>query len=204
MRRLTAFICAAAMAFGMTATAVAAPSIGSLIPEAPALVEGTLPENYWLAVQDADTASYTNETVARVVERFNDDEAEIPMTFPEVLEELEVDTETEIRTHALDVVVNPLDYESLTPFVDLVITDGTEVSYTTDGEVRATIQVEPAGDLEAEDLLLMQVDPETGEVYFLDVEEYDPETGEITATFPCLGPIMVLVKTETAAAAAAE
>ena len=204
MRRLTAFICAAAMAFGMTATAVAAPSIGSLIPEAPALVEGTLPENYWLAVQDADTASYTNETVARVVERFNDDEAEVPMTFPEVLEELEVDTETEIRTHALDVVVNPLDYESLTPFVDLVITDGTEVSYTTDGEVRATIQVEPARDLEAEDLLLMQVDPETGEVYFLDVEEYDPETGEITATFPCLGPIMVLVKTETAAVAAAE
>ena len=88
--------------------------------------------------------------------------------------------------------------------MDLVITDGTEVSYTTDGEVRATIQVEPARDLEAEDLLLMQVDPETGEVYFLDVEEYDPETGEITATFPCLGPIMVLVKTETAAAAAAE
>lgn len=204
MRRLTAFICAAAMAFGMTATAVAAPSIGSLIPEAPVLVEGTLPENYWLDVQDADTASYTNETVARVVERFNDDEAEVPMTFPEVLEELEVDTETEIRTHSLDVVVNPLDYESLTPFVDLVITDGTEVSYTTDGEVRATIQVEPARDLEAEDLLLMQVDPETGEVYFLDVEEYDPETGEITATFPCLGPIMVLVKTETAAAAAAE
>ena len=47
MKRLTAFICAAAMTLGMTMTAAAAPSIGSLIPEAPTVVSGNIPEWLW-------------------------------------------------------------------------------------------------------------------------------------------------------------
>ena len=97
----------------------------------------------------------------------------------------------------------PTDYESITPFVDLVLTDGTNVEYTTEGTIKATVKVEPAKNLKAEDLVLMQVDPATGVIYFIEIDEYDPETGAITAEFPVLGPFMVLEKSEAIAAAAA-
>lgn len=189
MKRLTAFICAAAMTIGMTMTAAAAPSIGSLIPEAPTVVSGNIPTGYTLTVQDADTSSYTNATVVSVVDQFNDDT--VTMSVADALTALGVDTAAEIRTQN-GVVVDITAYEALTPFVDLAITDGTNVEYTLDGEVTATLQVEVAKDLAAEDLLLMQVNQETAEVYFVDVDEYDPATGSITATFPCLGPFTVL------------
>ena len=197
MKRLTAFICAAAMTIGMTMTAAAAPSIGSLIPEAPTVVSGNIPTGYTLTVQDADTSSYTNATVATVVDQFNDDT--VTMSVADALTALGVDTTAEIRTQN-GVVVDIAAYEALTPFVDLAITDGTNVEFTLDGEVTATLVVEVAKDLTAEDLLLMQVDPETGDVYFIDVDEYDPATGSITATFPCLGPFTVLTGTAADAA----
>ena len=40
--------------------------------------------------------------------------------------------------------------------------------------------------------------PETEEVYFIELKDFDPATGEITAEFPCLGPIIVLTKGEVA------
>ena len=43
MKKFTAMICAAAMSASMAITAVAAPSIGQLIPEAPELVSGEIP-----------------------------------------------------------------------------------------------------------------------------------------------------------------
>lgn len=189
MKRLTAFICAAAMTLGMTMTAAAAPSIGSLIPEAPTVVSGNIPEGYSLAVQEANTANYTNATVASVVDRFNDDTVVLSVT--EALTELGVDTTAPVTTES-GVVVDITACEALTPFVDLAISDGTNVEYTVDGEITATLVVEVAKDLTAEDLLIMQVNPETGDVYFIEVEEYDPATGSITATFPCLGPFTVL------------
>ena len=189
MKRLTAFICAAAMTLGMTMTAAAAPSIGSLIPEAPTVVSGNIPEGYSLAVQEANTANYTNAPVASVVDRFNDDT--VVLSVAEALTELGVDTTAPVTTES-GVVVDITACEALTPFVDLAISDGTNVEYTVDGEITATLVVEVAKDLTAEDLLIMHVNPETGDVYFIEVEEYDPATGSITATFPCLGPFTVL------------
>lgn len=201
MKRLTAFICAAAMTLGMTMTAAAAPSIGSLIPEAPTVVSGNIPEGYSLAVQEANTANYTNATVASVVDRFNDDT--VVLSVAEALTELGVDTTAPVTTES-GLVVDITACEALTPFVDLAISDGTNVEYTVDGEITATLVVEVAKDLTAEDLLLMQVNPETGDVYFIEVEEYDPATGSITATFPCLGPFTVLTGASVQAADAAE
>ena len=40
MKKFTAMFCAAAMSLGMAFTAVAAPSIGELIPEAPVVESG--------------------------------------------------------------------------------------------------------------------------------------------------------------------
>ena len=44
MKKFTAMICAVAMSASMAITAVAAPSIGQLIPEAPDLVAGEYPD----------------------------------------------------------------------------------------------------------------------------------------------------------------
>ena len=110
MKRLTAFICAAAMTIGMTMTAAAAPSIGSLIPEAPTVVSGNIPTGYTLSVQDADTSSYTNTTVVTVVDQFNDDT--VTMSVADALTALGVDTAAEIRTQN-GVVVDVTAYRRL-------------------------------------------------------------------------------------------
>lgn len=215
MRKFTAMICAAAMSLGMAATAVAAPSIGQLIPEAPVVVSGEIPTGYYLAVQNVDTTKYEEKAVADIVEKFNldeDDPAYVPVSVADILEALKdyqpkVEGQDESQPIEYKTTkgnpIEPTDYESLTPFVDLVLTDGTNVEYTAEGTIKATVKVEVAKDLKAEDLVLMQVDPKTGEIYFIEIDEYDPETGAITAEFPVLGPFMVLEKSEAIAAAAA-
>ena len=90
----------------------------------------------------------------------------------------------------------------------MTISDGAEVAYDVDGNVlsvEATITLEAVIGANAEDLLIMQMDPTTGEVYFIeiDAENFNAQTGEITVTFPCMGPFTVL-ETGAANAAAAE
>ena len=45
-----------------------------------------------------------------------------------------------------------------------------------------------------EDLLLMQIDQETGKVSFIPAEELDPETGDMTVTLSSLGPVALVGK----------
>lgn len=215
MKKFTAMFCAAALSVSMAMTAVAAPSIGQLIPEAPEVVSGEIPTGYYLAVQNVDTTKYEVKTVADIVEKFNLDDTDpayVPVSVADILEALkdyqpkaegqDESQPVEYKTTSDNPIV-PTDYESITPFVDLVLTDGTDVEYTNDGKIKATVKVEVAKDLKAEDLVLMQIDPATGEIYFIEIDEYDPETGAITAEFPVLGPFMVLEKSEAIAAAAA-
>ena len=61
MKKFTAMICAAAMSASMAITAVAAPSIGQLIPEAPELVSGEIQSGYYLDVQNVDTTLLSRE-----------------------------------------------------------------------------------------------------------------------------------------------
>lgn len=191
MKKLVAFVCAAAMTLGMAASVIAAPSIGELIPEAPVVVSGEIPTGYTLEVQNVNTEKYENKDVAEIVTKFNDEETVVSVT--DVLEALKVDLTKEVKT-VNDTVIDPTEYEAITPFVDLVITDGTEVEYTLEGKVKVTLTVEVAKELKKDDLIIMQVDPTTGEVYFIELDEYDPVTGEITAEFPCLGPFTILQK----------
>ena len=220
MKKFTAMFCAAAMSLGMAFTAVAAPSIGQLIPEAPVLVAGELPEGYELAVQNADTSAYEVKDVADIVEKFNKDEDDpdyVLVTIQDVMDALAKyqvtdETESEAQSEGSEKAgifttkgnpVDPSEYEPLMPFVDLVITNGVDVRYDLENPVTAKMKVEVAKKFAKEDLLLMQVDPFTGRYYFIELDECDAETGEITAEFPCLGPFTVLAKSEAIAALAA-
>lgn len=205
MKKFATILCTAALTFGMINTAFAAPSIGQLIPEAPVVIstEVTIPDGLVLDVKDAAPDKYENATVTDVVKLFNDDDDTTVVSVMDVLEALKdssdkaLDPAGEIKTYHEGTVIDPEEYEPLMPFVDLILTDGVDVFYDLDGtvvKVKATFKAEVAKDLNEEDLLLMQIDPVTGEVYFVEIEEYDPVTGEITAEFPCLGPFTILEK----------
>lgn len=200
MKKLTAMICAAVMGASLTMTAIAAPSIGELIPEAATVVSGSeyIEDGYKLVVDNVDTQDYSSEKVRDVVDEFNADDS--TMTIQDAMKELGVDLTEENKTTDEN-VVDLSQYKALMPvFADLVLEKGDERSYkfTEDGKIEVSFKLELAKELNKDDLLIMQVDPETEEVYFIELKDFDPETGEITAEFPCLGPIIVLTKGEAA------
>jgi hypothetical protein len=113
-------------------------------------------------------------------------------------------------------LIDPLEYEPLTKFADLAIIGSgddavAEYRIGDDGEtivtVTAKIQVkdfEAIQGLTTEDLtglLIMQVDPVTGEQYFIEISEDDIELDEdgnivgLTIKFPCLGAFCFMEKT---------
>ena len=191
MKRKAAAALLAALTLSMTMNVWAAPSISQIIPENPQVVSGTLTGSQQLAVQNADPSAYADKNVADTVTWANDDNT--VATIKEILTRLGLDTKAEFRD-IFENKVNPTLYEQLTPFVDLVIKEGNNVSYASNGQIKAKITVEAAKEMKKEDLLLMQVDATTGKVYFMPIEEFDPVTGEITATFPTLGSIALLKK----------
>ena len=191
MRKLTALLCTAAMTLGMAASAFANPSVSTVAPESVSVSAASaalLPEGTTLVVQAANPANYANAQVAEAVTMLND--ATQTVTMSQMLEILQVDLTQEITT-AGGMVIDPTAYEPITQFVDLAISDGAEVAYDVDGNVlsvEATITLEAVIGANAEDLMLMQMDPTTGEVYFIeiDAENFNAQTGEITVTFPCM------------------
>lgn len=44
-----------------------------------------------------------------------------------------------------------------------------------------------------EDFVIIQLDLETGELYFLTMKKYDSETGAFSVDFPCFGPYMITI-----------
>lgn len=190
MKRKTIAALIAVLTVGMSTSVWAAPSISQIIPEAPKVVSGNLTAGQTLAVKNADTTAYKNPTVAEAVKKANDDNT--ITTVKEVLTDLGVDTKTEEIKTTSGTTVNPTLYEQVTPFIDLVIEEGDKTIYETTGAITATITVEAVKDMNKKDILLMQIDPTTGKVYFIAPEEFNSATGEITATFQTLGPVAVL------------
>ena len=202
MKKLTAIICAAALSLSTVCVAFANPSIGEVTVEPQDVTVSTetaqiIPEGKKLIVTEAKTENYESKEAAEVVDKLNDPQEVI--TTKEILKILKVDTNQEIKTES-GTVINPEEYEPITKFADLVISDGTTVEYDINGEVKAvkaTIEVEALKDVEdIKNILLMQIDPKTGDVYFIEIDEknYVPETGKITVEFPCLGPFTVMEK----------
>lgn len=204
MKKFAAILCAAAMALGMVSTAFANPSISDVtVEEQDAVVDEEtakiIPDGMKLVVKEADTDKYQEKNVAEVVTKLNDPKTQI--TMQEMLDILKVDTKEEIKTTS-DTVIDPLEYEPISKYADLVLTDGTVVEYTIQGNIKsikATIKMEALKDVkDIEKILLMQLDQKTGKVYFIEIDkdDYDPKTGEITVEFPCLGPFCILEKAE--------
>lgn len=199
MKKLTALLCAAVMTLGMTASAFANPSISTVAVDKVTVSAETaaiLPAGKSLEVREANPTDYKSSEAAEAVTKLNDDAQTV--TVAELLTILKVDTTAEIKTES-GTVIDPAAYEPLVKFADLVVTDGATVEYDINGQVTAvklTITLEAVKAAAAENLLIMQINPVTGEVHFIEIseEDFDPETGEITVTFPCLGPFTVLEK----------
>lgn len=190
MKRKTIAALIAVLTIGMSTSVWAAPSISQIIPEAPVVITGNLTGNQTLVVTNANTTAYKNTTVAEIVKKANDDNT--ITTVKEILAGLKVDTKTEEIKTTTGTTVNPTLYEQITPFVDLAIKENDKIIYETTGAIQATITVEAAKEMKKKDVLLMQIDPNSGKVYFVAPEKLDSKTGEITATFQTLGPVAVL------------
>ena len=190
MKRKTIVALIAVLTVGMSTSVWAAKSISQIIPEAPVVITGNLTGNQTLVVTNVNTSAYKNTTVAEVVKKANDDNT--ITTVKEVLAELKVDTKTEEIKTTTGTTVNPTLYEQITPFVDIAIKENDKITYETTGAIQATITVEAAKEMKKQDVLLMQVDPNNGKVYFVAPEKLDSKTGEITAAFQTLGPVAVL------------
>lgn len=192
MRKKVLCVMLAAASLALTVPAFAAPSIGQIIPEAPKVESGSLAEGETLVVQDVNTDAYQNKTVASVITKANDENTKTTVT--EILTELNVDTKTTAQTNT-GKKVNPTLYEQLTPFVDIAIQDSnSNVTYQSNGSITVSTTFEAAKGMDKKNVMIMQVNPDTGKVTFVQVEKLDKTTGEVTATFDSLGPISLLEK----------
>ena len=191
MKKKYLSILLAAVTITASMSVYAAPSISTIMPEAPRVVEGNISAGQKVIVQNANTAAYKNKTVADLVDKVNDDS--VQMTMEDILTALGINADEQQETpDGRD--VNPSLYELLTPFVDVAIQEGDNVTYESDGSIKVTLNIEAAKGAKMKDLLLMQIDQETGKVSFVPAEELDPETGDMTVTLPSLGPVALIGK----------
>ncbi len=192
----------AAMVVSMSATVFAGPSIGQIIPEAPKVVSANLPQGAELVVKTIDVTSeealnnYTkNETVKSVLKEVNDENK--TATVEEVAQILKLEDVHNVETKSGE-KIDLTEYKFTTPFIDLAAEVGDQIIYTTDGDIEAKITIDAAKEKKAEDLIIMLINPETGEVVFVTIDEIDPKTGELKVTLPFLGAITLLDKSEVA------
>ena len=191
MKKKYLSILLAAVTITAAMSVYAAPSISTIMPEAPRVVEGNISAGQKVIVQNANTAAYKNKTVADLVDKVNDDS--VQMTMEDILTALGINADEQQETpDGRD--GNPSLYELLTPFVDVAIQEGDNVTYESDGSIKVTLNIEAAKGAKMKDLLLMQIDQETGKVSFIPAEELDPETGDMTVTLPSLGPVALVGK----------
>ena len=200
MKKFATMLCAAVMTASLSIAAIAAPSIGQLIPEGVQLAAGSeyIEDGYTLVVQNVQTDKYANEKVTKTVDEFNAEDSTV--TIQDTMKELDVNVTAENKTTD-DTVVDLTEYKALMPvFADLALEENGKLSYkfAEEGKIETSFKLELAKELNKDDLLIMQVDPDTAEVYFIELKDFDPATGEITAEYPCLGPIIVLTKGEVA------
>lgn len=231
MKKIAGIICASVTAMSMALTAAAAPSIGDMIPQIKdnGVLSGVIEDGWKLVIQKVSTPEYENSDVADIIEQFNDDENEDVLTIQQVFDafkDLEVNQEVDEDGNELPWTTNKdneieiEDYEAVTPFVDLVLTNDEEtaLSYETEDGYLVLGRLEAVKDLDHEDLLIMQIDQKTGQIHFLELEEpedesgaetdelqalvnalrdeYEPEEGDFIADYPCLGPFAILTRGE--------
>lgn len=198
----------AAMVVSMSATVFAAPSIGQIIPENPEIITSTLSEDWKLRVETIDGTdekaldAYTKvDPLKRILRTVNDEKNKPTVEQIEnELKELKVEDIHNVETKSGE-KIDLTEYKFTTQFVDLAAVLGDEVEYTPEGGIEVKIAFEAAKDKKAEDLVIMLVNPETGEIVFITLgeDDLDPKTGEIKVKLPFLGAITILDKSAEAA-----
>lgn len=198
----------AAMVVSMSATVFAAPSIGQIIPENPEIITSTLSEDWKLRVETIDGTdekaldAYTKiEALKRILRTVNDEKNKPTVEQIEnELKELKVEDIHNVETKSGE-KIDLTEYKFTTQFVDLAAVLGDEVEYNPEGEIEVKIAFEAAKDKKAEDLVIMLVNPETGEIVFITLgeDDLDPKTGEMKVKLPFLGAITILDKSAEAA-----
>lgn len=175
----------------MATPVMAAPSIGQLVPDGVTLIKGdtSLPDNTVLSLQNANVNNYSLNSVQEGIENFNDDNTIVSVE--ELLQDINFDLNDNVATnYGKTLEVSQLD--ALMPMVDLIATDGQNNYYNIDGTVTASFKTELAKDMNKDELVIMEVNPDDGSVSFIEPTDYNPENGEITADFNNLGSITLL------------
>ena len=206
MKKLIAVICAMAMLLTLAMPAMANPSIEEIETEVEEVeLESELTEeseNFEIVIVIAAPEDYKDETVADVVTKVND--VEETVTVVEVAEALKDKNDGEIvLTTDKGNPVDPSEYSFVTKFSQIGLTDGSEIKFDDGGNVVAVRTKVTLGALAGmqdtsalSDYLIMLLDPETGKIYYLELDEesFDPETGAVTIDFPCLGAFSLIKK----------
>ena len=175
----------------MATPVMAAPSIGQLVPSGIQLITGgtALPKNTALTLQDANTNQYLSSTVKSGVDKFNDDDSITSVS--DFLNNIDA-TQTDVVSTNNGKTLDVSNLEALMPVVDLVATDGSNSYYDINGNIQTSFKTELAKDMDKDDLVIMEVNPNDGSVSFIEPTDYNSETGEITANFDSLGGITLL------------
>ena len=208
MKKAVAVILAALLLLG--GGALAKPSVGNLTQSLRTLEAQTpLSEGLYVDVRQADTSAYENPAVRQAVGVVND--PAVAATVRDTVRQLADYLPEGTRLDANDIVVLRRDdgtetafdltvYDFVTPFVDLVVTDGVEAAFG-DGDnvvsAKTTLAIEAlAGETALEDYLILLIEPHTGRLWFIDLDPtaYDAETGEVTVVFPSLGAFSLIQK----------
>ena len=212
MRKLIALLCVAALTLIMAVPALANPSIGAIVMESKSYeTDSTVEENWTIEVKEADTQVYVTKEVKDVVVAVNDPEQAVTVEavvqnlkafLPESVELSDDSVITIKKEDGEEKSVALKEYDFVTQFADIVLTDGSEVLFSEEGSiqnVRTGLIIDALKDETPENLenyLIMLINPDNGEVHFieLDPEMFDPETGRIVIDFPCLGTFALIQK----------
>lgn len=169
----------------------------------PVVTAGDLGENEIIRLVNANIDRYDSEVLQDVVKDFNSSRKELSVQ--DAAKKLGVDLEQEILSNRENPVALD-EYQPLTYFMDLTIerdkedADETEpereLTFEGGSEYTVRVSIQSVIGQKAEDLIVMFVDPKTGEVSFLEPDSFDEETGEIEVTVPCLGTYAILTKGE--------
>ena len=92
--------------------------------------------------------------------------------------------------------INLEDYKPMFAFADMLVDDSKELQIKETGEFTITMTLDSLKDMNAEDLLLVAVNPYDGTISYIEPDEFDAETGTITGTFNHVGPFTIVKKGE--------
>ena len=154
-------------------------------------VIGNITSGQTVAAYIARPDVYLNKNVGEVVKNRNKENS--TMSLQDMLTDLLVDTDDELKTPS-DEVIDLNNYEILTSFYDIAILENNTLSFESTSRIELVLESEAIKNLTKEDLLVIQVDSETGKVYFVSLTDYDEEYGYATVSLDTLGPTMFALK----------